>query len=112
MQVVRIEDFTPEQLLSAGDARSRFDLALVFSTKYQPTDSIFDRWRLWQQWKTRYFGYHVDMSPEAAASVLGGRLVYQRRKQEQLVGVIEMDKIEEARNQASGFTLQASGIRP
>ena len=36
MQVVRIEDFTAEQLLAAADERERFDMALVFSTKYQP----------------------------------------------------------------------------
>ena len=110
MQVVRIEDFTPEQLLSAADARSRFDVALVFSTKYQPPRTVFDHWRMWQQWKTRYFGYHVDMSPEAAASVLGGRLVYVERRQGQWVGVIQMEKIEEARYQASGFGLRASGF--
>jgi Dolichyl-phosphate-mannose-protein mannosyltransferase len=97
MQVVRIEDFTAEQLLAAADERERFDMALVFSTKYQPAPTIFDRWRLWQEWKARYFGYHVDMSPEAAVSVLGGNLVYVQRRQGQWVGVIEMAKIEEAR---------------
>src|SRR6185437_17170958 len=42
VQVVRIEDFTAEQLLSAADARDQYDVALVFSTKYQPPHSIFD----------------------------------------------------------------------
>jgi hypothetical protein len=95
--VLKIEDFTAEQLLSAADARSRFDVALVFSTKYQPPHSFFDRWRLWRQWKSRYFGYHVDLTPEAAASVLGGNLVYIERRRGQWVGVIKMEKIEEAR---------------
>ena len=36
MQVVRIEDFTAEQLFAASDLRSKFDVALVFSTKYEP----------------------------------------------------------------------------
>jgi hypothetical protein len=97
MQVVRIDDFTTEQMLSAADARSRFDVALVFSTKYQAPHSLFDRWRTWQEWKTRYFGYHVDTTPEAAASVLGGSLVYLEREKGQWVGVIRMDKIEEAK---------------
>ncbi|PYV70541.1 MAG: glycosyltransferase [Acidobacteria bacterium] len=95
MQVVQIEDFTAEQLLSAADVGSRFDVALVFSTKYQPR-TIFDRWRKWQEWKARYFGFHLDLPPEAAASVLGGRLVYVERKQGQWVGIIEIVKIEEA----------------
>src|SRR5581483_11225565 len=96
VQVVRIDDFSAEQLLSAVDARSRFDIALVFSTKYQPR-TILDRWRQWQQLKSRYFDYHVDLPPEAAASVLGGKLVYRLRNRGQWVGIIKIEKIEEAR---------------
>lgn len=97
MQVVKIEDFSAEEVLSAADARSRFDVALVFSTKYQPGPTIFDRWRQWQDWKSRYFGYHVDLSPEVAASVLGGNVVYVERRRGQWVGIIEIEKIEEAK---------------
>ena len=98
-QVVRIEDFTAEELMAAADERSRFDIALVFSTKVQPNHSFVDRWRFWQEWKARYFGYHVDLGPEAAASVLGGNLVYVERsvrRPGQWVAVIESKKIEEA----------------
>jgi Dolichyl-phosphate-mannose-protein mannosyltransferase len=97
MQVVKIEDFSAEQVLSAADARSRFDVALVFSTKYQPGPTIFDRWRRWQEWKSRYFGYHVDLTPEVAASVLGGNVVYAERRRGQWVGIIQIEKIEEAK---------------
>jgi Dolichyl-phosphate-mannose-protein mannosyltransferase len=96
MQVVKIEDFSAEQVLSAAEARSRFDVALVFSTKYQPGPTIFDRWRRWREWKSRYFGYHVDLTPEVAASVLGGTVVYVEHRRGQWVGIIEMEKIEEA----------------
>jgi len=95
IQVVRIDDFSAEQLLAAADYRSRFDLALIFSTKYQP-HTILDRWPLWQEWKSRYFDYHVDLTPEAAASVLGGTLVYVERLRGQWVGVVQLDRIEEA----------------
>jgi hypothetical protein len=101
MQVARIEDFTAEQLLASADERDRFDIALVFSTKYQPAPTIFDRWRSWQEWKARYFGYHVDLGPEAAASVLGGNLVYVQRRKGQWVGVIGIEKIEEANAESS-----------
>jgi 4-amino-4-deoxy-L-arabinose transferase-like glycosyltransferase len=96
IQVVKIEDFTAEQLLSAADARSRFDMALIFSTKYQPPHSLFDRLHWWREWKSRYFGYHVDLNPEVAAPLLGGRLVYVERRHGLWIGVIEMEKIEEA----------------
>jgi hypothetical protein len=108
LQVLKIEDFTAEQLLSAADARSRFDVALIFSTKYQPPHSFFDRWRLWREWKARYFGYHEDLSPEAAAYVLGGTLVYVERKRGQGVGVIEMSTIEEAAETSPSLTLPAA----
>lgn len=97
IKVVRIEDFTPEQLLSAADARSSFDLALVFSTKYQAPKSLLDRSGLWREWKTRFFGYHEDMTPTAAASVLGGPLVYSEQRNGQWVGVILEEGIQEAR---------------
>jgi dolichyl-phosphate-mannose-protein mannosyltransferase len=96
IQVVKIEDFSVEQVLSAADARSRFDVALVFSTKYQPEHIMFDRWHRWQEWKSRYFGYHVDLTPQVAASVLGGKVVYAEPRRGQWVGIIEMQKYEEA----------------
>jgi len=96
MRVFRIEDFTVEQLMAASDLRSNFDVALVFSTKYEPPHPWFERWRSWQQWKTQFFGYHRDVPPAAAAQILGGRLVYNDIRNGQWVGVIEMDQIEEA----------------
>jgi len=110
MQVIQIEDFTAEQLLSAADVGSRFDVALVFSSKNQP-HTIFDRWREWQKWKARYFGFHRDLPPEAAASVLGGRLVYVQRKQGQWVGIVEIVKIEEAVIGVTALSDHRSGNR-
>ena len=51
-----------------------FDVALVFSTKYEPAHPLLEHWRLWQEWKTRFFGYHRDVPPAAAAQILGGSL--------------------------------------
>jgi Dolichyl-phosphate-mannose-protein mannosyltransferase len=97
VKVFRIEDFTVEQLMSASEVRSNFDVALVFSTKYEPPHSLFDHLRFWQEWKTRFFGYHIDAPPAAAAQILGGKLVYTDRRNGQWVGVIEMQQAFEAR---------------
>jgi hypothetical protein len=97
MQVFRIEDFTVEQVMSAADARSRFDVALVFSTKYEPVHPMLEGWRTWERWKTRFFGYHRDVPPEAAAQILGGRLIYTETRKGQWVGVIEMEQVYDAR---------------
>src|SRR5207253_8494122 len=96
MRVVQIENFTAEQMLAAADLRSNFDVAMVFSTKYEPRHSLLERWRTWQQWKTRFFGYYRDIPPAAAAQILGGRLVYIEARNGQWVGIIEMEQTIEA----------------
>jgi 4-amino-4-deoxy-L-arabinose transferase-like glycosyltransferase len=100
LQVVRIEDFTAEQLFAASGLRSKFDVALVFSTKYEPSHPLFERWTTWQRWKTESFGYHRDIPPAAAAQILGGQLVYEDHRPGQWVAVIELAQIEEARANA------------
>jgi hypothetical protein len=116
MQVVRIEDFTAEQLFSASDMaasamRPEFDVALVFSTKYEPAHPLFERWETWQRWKTEFFGYHRDVPPAAAAQILGGQLVYQDSRPGQWIAIIEIARIEEARalNKKMPGTLADSG---
>jgi hypothetical protein len=96
MRVFRIEDFSVEQVSAVSELRSNFEVALVFSTKYQPAHPWFGTWRRWQQWKTQFFGYHRDLPPAAAAQVLGGRLVYNDIRHGQWVGVIEIEQVEQA----------------
>jgi 4-amino-4-deoxy-L-arabinose transferase-like glycosyltransferase len=103
MHVFRIEDFTVEQLMAASDLRSNFDVALVFSTKYEPAHPWFARWQTWQRWKTQFFGYHRDAPPAAAAQILGGQLVYNDLRNGQWVGVIEMEQVEEAQAKLRSF---------
>jgi hypothetical protein len=99
MQVVRIEDFTLDEVLSAADFRDHYDLALVFSTKYDPPHPPLYRWTLgrWQGWddlKRRFFNYHHDLPPAAVAQILGGKIVYSKESNGQWVAVIEMEKAE------------------
>lgn len=97
MRVVRIEDFSAEQVMSAAEMSSSFDMALVFSTKYEPPRTLLSNWARWQEWKRRFFGYHRDIPPEAAAQVLGGQLIYTESRKGQWVGVIEMQRIYDAK---------------
>jgi hypothetical protein len=97
MQVVRIEDFSLEQMLSAADFRSHFEVALVFSTKYEPERPLLDRWpvffrKTWTDLKRRFFSYHLDLPPEAAVRILGGKVIYGEERNGQWVAVIEMEK--------------------
>jgi len=94
MRVVRIEDFSLDQMLSAADFRSHYDVALVFSTKYEPGPAPWDRWRTWTEMKRRFFGFHRDVPPAAAAQILGGHIVFSEQRQGQWIAVVELEKIE------------------
>jgi len=96
-QVLRIEDFTVEQLIAANDLPADFDVALVFSTKYESPYGWLERWRIWREWETRFFGYHHDVRPRLAAQILGGQLVYEEQEKGQWVGIIALERIEQAR---------------
>jgi hypothetical protein len=103
MQVVRIENFSAGQLMSAadlhsGEGRSEFEVALVFSTKDEPAHPLLENWRLWQEWKARFFGYHRDVPPAAAAQILGGNLVYTETRNHEWISVIELPRRIDASN--------------
>jgi hypothetical protein len=120
VQVVRIEDFSLEEVLSAAEFHQNFDVALVFSTKYEPPRPLLDRWKTWIDLKRRFFGYHRDLPPAAAAQILGGRVVFSEERKGQWVAVIEMEQAEiqnakNAERQTRGAELsrmQNSGLGP
>jgi hypothetical protein len=90
MAVISVPDFTLQALLRARSARSRYEVAYLFSTKYEAATwfhSIF-----WDRLNERYFDYHRDLSPDAAAQLLGGRVVFLARKKAEWVEIIEMDQ--------------------
>jgi hypothetical protein len=93
-QVVRIEDFTPAQISSAAD--NQFDVAFVFSTKYQPPHPFLEDWAWWQLVKERFFGYHRDLVPEEIAQRLGGKIIFHKEQSGQWVAVIAMEREEDA----------------
>jgi len=92
MQVVRIEDFSMEQVLSAAELRQNFDVAFIFSTKYEPAHPMLDRWDTWTNLKQRFFGFERDLPAEAAARILGGRVVFSEHQKGERVAVIEIER--------------------
>jgi len=95
-RVVRIEDFSASQIDLAARARDRFDVALVFSTKYQPPHAVFgigiENWDAWQHIKEKFFGYHRDLLPEDIARRLGGTIVYPKELNGQWIAVIALEQ--------------------
>jgi len=113
LRVVRIEDFTLEEVMWAAEVSSKYDVALVFSTKYEPSHPLMGEWLAWQRIKTRYFGYHRDLPPAATAQLLGGRIVFTEKRDGQWVAVIEMERAVEAetRDPWRGDNSRACGRR-
>ena len=96
MPVVPIDDFSMPSLLAAAHNPAQYDLALLFSTKYEPAHDVSAAWSLWQRWQERFFGYHRDLSPEAAAGVLGGRTVFRESRNGQWIALVQIERSEEA----------------
>lgn len=97
LRVVRIENFSQDQVISAAGLRPSYDVALVFSTKYQPPHPWFARWQAWQDLKSHFFGYHRDLPPQAIAQILDGNIDLMDARGGQWIAVISMERIQEAR---------------
>jgi hypothetical protein len=98
LQVVRIEDFSLEQVVSAAEFRSNFEVAFVFSTKYEPRHPLLERWETWTQLKRKFFGYERDLPSAAAAQIVGGHIVFSEERKGQRVAVIELERGQEIIN--------------
>lgn len=97
VRVLAIENFswTP---LAAAARRSDYNVALLFSTKYQPPGgSPLDWLPFWRHAHERYFDYHEDLPPEVAAPLLGGEIVHQATRGGQWVAVVEFKRVVNAR---------------
>jgi hypothetical protein len=76
-RVITIQDFTAAQVAAA--TQQPFDVAVAFSTKYEPSRPLFQsRW--WLGVSERYFGYHRDLRPFEIAFMLHGTLVWQEQR--------------------------------
>ena len=93
-RVAPVEDFSVSQIDLAARARVRFDVALVFSTKYQPPHALFgiENWDAWRRIKEKFFGYHRDVLPEEIAKRFGGSISYRKERNGQWIAVIAVER--------------------
>jgi dolichyl-phosphate-mannose-protein mannosyltransferase len=97
MRVVRIENFSLDSVVLASYSSEQYDVALLFSTKYEPAFNPIGHWQPWEEIKTRFFDYHRDLPPQVAASLLGGKVIYSDRRQSQWIAVVTIDRVQNAR---------------
>ena len=97
MPVVRIENFSVAEIAGAS-RRSDYDVALVFSTKYQPPGgSPLDWIPWWRRAHEKYFDFHQDLPPEMVAQWLHGNLVWGERSGGQWIGIIAFPRVVNAK---------------
>ena len=88
--LVRVQDFTVEEMIKARQMRSHYQVAYLFSTKNDVPPWL--RSEQWEKLNRRFFGSHVDVSPELAAEFLHGKIVFLARRKAEWVAVLEMDQ--------------------
>lgn len=85
-----VRDFTVEEMLKVRGQHGQYQVAYLFSTKYESGSWL--RSALWERWNRRFFDYHQDMGPEAAAEMLRGKIVYLERKKAEWVAILEIEQ--------------------
>lgn len=96
LPVVRIENFSSPEIGRAAHATDQFDVAYLFSTKWEPPHPLLQSLTFGKQLQERFFDYHEDMSPQAAAGILGGRVTDYRHRNNEWIGIITLEKVEDA----------------
>ena len=107
MHVVRIDDFSLQQMLNAYLQKAQFDVVLAFSTKYDP-NNFFSHIPVWEKLKVRFFGYHEDLPPDAIAQLFGGNVVKQQELHGQWIAVIELPQTREAQSNHNNVQVSAA----
>jgi hypothetical protein len=90
LPVVEIEDFSVEEIFKARAMRSQYQVAYVFSTKYDQPTWFDSRYR--DAMARRYFDYHKDLQPEMIAKILNGKIVFLAREKAEWAAVIELEE--------------------
>jgi hypothetical protein len=88
--LVQLQDFTVEEMIKARQMRSKYQVAYLFSTKIDVPPLIHSE--RWEKLNRRFFGSHLDVSPELAAEFLHGKIVFLARSKAEWVAILEMDQ--------------------
>ena len=91
-----IRNFSFEEMQKAAADPGEYDTALLFSTKLTPTGA-FNMGRRNEPSDARYFDFHEDVRPQAAAAMLHGEVVWQQSRHSEWVAVLRFPRVVNAR---------------
>jgi hypothetical protein len=95
LSVVQIENFSAPEIHRAAQASEDFDLAYLFTTKWEPPHALVGL-VFGKPIQERFFDYHQDMTPQIAANILGGRLKNYQNRNNEWIALIPIERIENA----------------
>jgi hypothetical protein len=96
IKVVAIQNFAIDQIQKAAADPGSYDVALVFSTKWEPPPNRVNLGRQNVPADTKYFDFHRDLSPAEVATLLHGDIVWQAHRKGEWAAVIHFPRIVEA----------------
>jgi hypothetical protein len=96
IKTVPIQNFAIDQIQKAAADPGSYDVALVFSTKWEPPPDRINLARRNQSADTKYFDFHRDLSATEVAAMLHGDVVWQARRKGEWAAVIHFPRIVEA----------------
>jgi hypothetical protein len=96
MNLVRLENFSEPEIERAAQATDQFDVAFLFTTKWQPPHPLWTTVPFGEAIQKRFFDYHEDLTPDRAAVMLGGRIVRYENRNNEWVAIIAIERVENA----------------
>ncbi len=96
VKTVTIQNFAIDQIQKAAADPGSYDVAFVFSTKWDPLPNQINLGRRNQSADAKYFDFHRDLSPTEVAALLHGDVVWQAHRKGEWAAVIHFPRIVEA----------------
>ena len=96
VKTVAIQNFAMDEIQKAATDPESYDVALVFSTKWEPPANRINLGRQNESADTKYFDFHRDLSASEVAAILHGDVVWQDRRKGEWAAVIHFPRIVEA----------------
>ncbi len=96
LAVVRIENFSTPEIERAAQASEEFDVAYLFTTKWEPPRPLLRGLPFGKPLQERFFDYHEDMTPLRAANILGGRVALYQNRSNEWIALVSSEPVEDA----------------
>ena len=96
VKTVAIQNFGIDQIQKAAADPGSYDVALIFSTKWQPPVNQLNLGQHNESADTKYFDFHRDLGPGEVAALLHGDVVWKAYRKGEWAAVIHFPRIVEA----------------